>query len=209
MVLTKGTVSAAVHNSMTTCTFSLGNIWHFHGTYCPRIGVNPRNHIPKFCAFCNFTHFLWVLTKCPQEEVLPDFTLLYLVPTHNTKQTLYCIYKNKKHYKHTSYPTHLKLTVKNKDHAVAEQLIPHGQCGVVYTGWYCSVFKPTDNACAPSVMDDRSANFGAAQYAVKYSNFTLNDKILNLMGKTNNAVPLILNPFHLKGKMLCHIGHLN
>jgi hypothetical protein len=43
----------------------------------------------------------------------------------------------------------------------------------------------------------------------KYSNFTLDDKLLNLMGKMNNAVPLILNTFHLKGKMLCHIGHLN
>jgi len=79
----------------------------------------------------------------------------------------------------------------------------------VYTGWYFSVFKPTDNACAPSMMDDRSANFGAAQYTVKYSDFTLDDKLLNLMGKMNNYVHLILNPFHLKGKMLCHIGHLN
>jgi hypothetical protein len=71
------------------------------------------------------------------------------------------------------------------------------------------VFKLTDNACAPSVMDDRSANFGAAQYAIKYSNFTLDDKLLKPMGKMNNAVPLILNAFHVKGKMLCHIGHLN
>jgi hypothetical protein len=29
------------------------------------------------------------------------------------------------------------------------------------------------------------------------------------MGKMNNAVPLILNPFHLKGQIMCHIGHLN
>jgi hypothetical protein len=62
------------------------------------------------------------------------------------------------------------------------------------------VFKLTDKACAPSMMDDRTANFGAAQYAFKYSNFTLGDKLLNLMGKMNNAVHLILNPFHLKGK---------
>jgi len=59
------------------------------------------------------------------------------------------------------------------------------------------------------MTDDRRANFGAAHYAVKYSDFTLDDKLLNLMGKMNNAVPLILNPFYLKGKMLCHIGHLN
>jgi len=32
----------------------------------------------------------------------------------------------------TSYPTHLKLTVKNKDHAYAEQLIPHSQCVVMH-----------------------------------------------------------------------------
>jgi hypothetical protein len=42
------------------------------------------------------------------------------------------------------------------------------------------------------MMDDRSANFGAAQYTVKkYSNFTLDDNLLNLMGKMNNAVHLI------------------
>jgi hypothetical protein len=59
------------------------------------------------------------------------------------------------------------------------------------------------------VMDDRTAYSGAAQYTVKYSNFTLDDKLLHWMGKMNNAVHLILDPFHLKGKMLCHIGHLN
>jgi hypothetical protein len=46
-----------------------------------------------------------------------------------------------------------------------------------------SVLKLTDNACAPSMMDDRTANFGAAQYTVKYSNFTLDDKLLNLVAK--------------------------
>jgi hypothetical protein len=56
---------------------------------------------------------------------------------------------------------------------------------------------------------DRTANFGAAQNAVKYSNFILFNKLLNLMDEMNNAAPLILNHFHLKGKMLCHTGHLN
>ena len=172
--------SAAVHNSMT-CTFNPENISHYHGTYCPLITVNLRHYIPKYCAFCNFTHILQVLTKCPQEKGFPHFPLLYLVPTqtqnkvilysHKHKTRLYCIHKNKKHYEHTSYPAHLKLTVKNKDHAYAAQLIPHSQCVVVYTSWYFSVFKLTDNACAPSMMDDRSANFGAAQYTVKYLNF--------------------------------------
>jgi hypothetical protein len=55
------------------------------------------------------------------------------------------------------------------------------------------------------MMDDRTANFEAVQYAVKYSNFNLNDKLLNLLGKMNNAVQLILNPFPVKGKMLCRI----
>jgi hypothetical protein len=100
-------------------------------------------------------------------------------PHTNTKQHLYCIHTNKKDYEHTSDSTHLKLTVKNKDHAYTQQLIPHSQCVVVYTSWYFSVFKLTDNVCAPSMMDDRTANFGAAQYTVKYSNFTLDDKLLN------------------------------
>jgi hypothetical protein len=53
------------------------------------------------------------------------------------------------------------------------------------------VFKDTDNACAPSMTDDRTANFGAAQYTVKYSNFTLDDKLLNFKpfsSETQNAV---------------------
>jgi hypothetical protein len=70
------------------------------------------------------------------------------------------------------------------------------------------VFKLTDNACAPSMMD-RTANFGAEQNAVKYSNFTLDDKLLSIMEEMNNAVPLILNHFHPKHKMLCHTGHWN
>jgi hypothetical protein len=58
-------------------------------------------------------------------------------------------------------------------------------------------------------MEDRTPNFGAAQCTVKYSNFTLDDELLSLMVKMNNAGPLNLNPFHPKGKMLSHIGHLN
>ena len=53
------------------------------------------------------------------------------------------------------------------------------------------------------MMDKGKANFGDAQYLSRYSNFTLDDKLFNLMCKTNNAVPLILHPFHPKGKMLC------
>jgi hypothetical protein len=59
------------------------------------------------------------------------------------------------------------------------------------------------------MMDGGAANFGAAQCPVNYSNFTLVDKLFNLMSKMNNAVPLILHPFHPKGKMLCCTGHLN
>ena len=190
---------------MKTCTFSPGNVQHFWVTCHPPIRVNPRYYIPKFCAFCNFTH----ICRCSQnvhKKRFPRFYTNLCDPHTDTKWELYCIHKNKKDYKHTSYPTHLKLIVKNKDHAYAEQLIPNGQCVVTL---YISVFKLTDNACTHSMMDDRRANFGAAHYTVKYSDFTLDDKLLYLMGKMNNAVPLILNPFHLKGKMLCHIGHLN
>jgi hypothetical protein len=101
-----------------------------------------------------------------------------------------------------------KLTVKNKDHAYAEQLIPHGQCVVTYQLVLFNV-QFTVNSCATSIMDERRANFGAAQYAAKYSNFTLDDKFINLVAKMNNAVPLIINPFHLKGNMLCCTGHCN
>ena len=71
------------------------------------------------------------------------------------------------------------------------------------------MFKNCDNACAPSVMDKGKANFRAAQYPGRYSDFTLDDKLINLMCKINNAVPLILHPFHEKDKMLCCTGHLD
>jgi hypothetical protein len=115
----------------------------------------------------------------PTVKRFPRFYTTLSGPHTNTKQGLYCIHKNKKHYEHTSYPTYLKLTDKNKDHEYVEQLIPHTKCVVVYTSWYFSVFKLTDNVCAPSVMDDRTAYSGAAQYTVKYSNFTLDDKLLH------------------------------
>jgi hypothetical protein len=60
------------------------------------------------------------------------------------------------------------------------------------------------------MMNGAAANGGAAQYTVRYSNFTVYDKLLNLTHEINNAVTLILHfPFHLKGKMLCCIGYLN
>ena len=136
----------------------------------------------------------------------PRFYTTLSDPHTNTKQGLYCIHKNKKHYEHTPYPTHLKLIVKNKDHAYAEQLIPHSRCVVVYTSWYFSLFKLNDNACAPSMMDDRSANFGAAQYTVKYSNFTFYDKLLNSRGEMNNAVTLILTTFIWKARCCATLG---
>jgi hypothetical protein len=59
------------------------------------------------------------------------------------------------------------------------------------------------------MMDGGAGNFGAVQYPDRYSNFTLEDKLLNFMCEMNNAVPLILHPFHPKSKMLCRIGRLN
>jgi hypothetical protein len=58
-------------------------------------------------------------------------------------------------------------------------------------------------------MDGGAANFGAVQYPRRYSKSTLDDKLFNLMGEMNNAVPIILHPFHPKGKTLCRIGHFN
>ena len=58
------------------------------------------------------------------------------------------------------------------------------------------------------MMGGRAANFVAAQYAGRCSNFTLDDKLLNVMDKIDYAGPLFLHPFHLKEKTLCYIGHL-
>jgi hypothetical protein len=44
------------------------------------------------------------------------------------------------------------------------------------------------------MMDDRTANFGAAQYAVRYTNFTVDDKLLNLMVKINNFASFSSKP---------------
>jgi hypothetical protein len=59
------------------------------------------------------------------------------------------------------------------------------------------------------MMDGGAENFGAVQYPGRYLDFTLDGKLLNFMCEMNNAVPLILHPFHPKGKMLCCIGHMN
>jgi len=58
------------------------------------------------------------------------------------------------------------------------------------------------------MLDGGAANFAAAQYPGRYSNFMLDDKLLNLMDKMNYGVPLIVNPCHPKGKTLCRTGHL-
>jgi hypothetical protein len=73
------------------------------------------------------------------------------------------------------------------------------------------VFKHSDNIAYWCIQYDGwwSSQFGAAQYPGRYSNFTLDDKLLNIMDEMNNAVPIILQPFHPKGKMLCCTGHLN
>jgi len=127
-----------------------------------------------------------------------------------TKWRFYCVHDNTKDYEHTTYPTHLQLTVQTNDHAYTEQLILHSQFVVTYQrGLFRVRTTTTLHACASSMMDGGAANFGAVQYPGRYSNFTLDDKLFNLMCKMNNAVPLILQPFHPKGKMLCSTGHLN
>jgi len=59
------------------------------------------------------------------------------------------------------------------------------------------------------MMDGGAANYGAARYPGRSSNCSLDDKLFNLMHEMNNAVPLILHPFHPKGKMLCWAFELN
>jgi hypothetical protein len=63
----------------------------------------------------------------PTIKRFPIFYTTLPGPHTNTKQRLYCIHKNKKHYEHTSYPTYLKARDKYKDHEYAELLIPHSQ----------------------------------------------------------------------------------
>jgi len=76
---------------------------------------------------------------------------------HKHKTTLYCIHTNKKHYEHTSYPTHLKLTVKIRIMHMLNRWSPTVNM-LWRTNWYFSVFKLNDNACTPSMMDDATAN---------------------------------------------------
>ena len=47
------------------------------------------------------------------------------------------------------------------------------------------------------MMDKGKANFGAVQYPGRHSDFTLDDKLFNLMCEMNNAVPLILHHHHV------------
>ena len=58
------------------------------------------------------------------------------------------------------------------------------------------------------MMDGGAANFAAAQYPGRYSNFMFHDRLLNLMYKLKYGVPLIVHPCHPKGKTLCRTGHL-
>jgi hypothetical protein len=59
------------------------------------------------------------------------------------------------------------------------------------------------------MMGEGVASCGDAQYRVKYSNFTMDDELLNLMDEMDNAVPLTVDLLHLKVKVLSCSGHLN
>jgi len=55
---------------------------------------------------------------------------------------------------------------------------PHSQCVVMYqTGLFSVQTQTSLHACASSTMDGGAANFGAAQYPGRYSNFMLDDKL--------------------------------
>ena len=51
-----------------------------------------------------------------------------------------------------------------------------------------------------------SASVVSSNYPLKYSNFTLDDELFNLMREMNNSVPLILHPFHPKVKCCAALG---
>ena len=65
----------------------------------------------------------------PAIKRFPVFHTTLSGPHTNTKQQLYCIHKNKKHYEHTTYPTHLKLRDQNKDETADP---PQSVCCSVY-----------------------------------------------------------------------------
>ena len=72
----------------------------------------------------------------PSIKRFPVFHTTLSGPHTNTKQQLYCIHKNKKHYEHTTYPTHLKLRDKNKDETADP---PQSMCFNVPVGTFqCS-----------------------------------------------------------------------
>ena len=55
-------------------------------------------------------------------------------------------------------------------------------------------------------MDGGATNFGAPQYPGTYSKSTMDDKLFNIMGEMNNAVPLSLHPFIQKAKCCAVLG---
>ena len=97
----------------------------------------------------------------PTRTKFPRFYTILCGPHVNKTRRFYCIHKCKNNKEHTTYPTHLKLTDKNKDHVYAEQLMPHGQCVVIlpFSNFQCSNILTALHACASSMMDNTVDNF--------------------------------------------------
>ena len=130
----------------------------------------------------------------PIRESFPTFYTFLCGP--HTKQRFYCIHKYKKN---TTYPTHLKLTVKIRTILRLNNLSPRSMCcNVPVRNFHCSNTLKIRHAGATSMMDSGAANFRTVHYPGTYSKSTLDDKLFNLMGEMNNAVPLTLHPFHPK-----------
>jgi hypothetical protein len=97
----------------------------------------PRYYIHNFCAFCNFELFV-APDQTPIRKRFPKFYIISGGPHTNTKLG-YNVLVQTNSTINTSYPTQLKLTVKNKNHAYAAHLIPHSQCVIKYQSVMFSV----------------------------------------------------------------------
>jgi len=130
----------------------------------------------------------------PIRTKFPRFYTILCGPHVNKTRRFYCIHKCKNYKEHTTYPTHLKLTDKNKEHAYAEQLMPHGQCVVIlpFSNFQYSNILTAVYVCASSIQTFWQHYMFVhlvwwiiqqtilELHSVKYSNFTLDDKLFNI-----------------------------
>jgi len=83
------------------------------------IRLNPGFTFPNFVLYVVLNNSVDPY-QMPLREQLPRYCTILCAAHTNTQQRFYCIRNNEKHYKHTTYPTHLKLTIKYNDHAYCQ-----------------------------------------------------------------------------------------